>query len=131
MLSKVCCCGLMQDGTYGLDCRERCDCSHADGCHPSTGHCRCLTGWTGKELSLTLLTAIDPFSVSKQKKVRKVSKLLLAMKSVSLFFFNNNWRNYDLSRICKVTHCSGPRLLFEKVNFNGRNQTGRLAHALT
>lgn len=39
----------VQDGTYGLDCRERCDCSHADGCHPSTGHCRCLAGWTGKQ----------------------------------------------------------------------------------
>lgn len=37
-----------QDGTYGVDCRERCDCSHADGCHHATGHCRCLPGWTGE-----------------------------------------------------------------------------------
>ncbi|NXX69941.1 MEG10 protein, partial [Spizella passerina] len=36
-----------QDGTYGLGCAERCDCSHADGCHPATGHCRCLPGWSG------------------------------------------------------------------------------------
>lgn len=38
----------MQDGTYGLHCAERCDCSHADGCHPTTGHCRCLPGWSGE-----------------------------------------------------------------------------------
>ena len=37
-----------QDGTYGLTCAERCDCSHADGCHPTTGHCRCLPGWSGE-----------------------------------------------------------------------------------
>uniref|UniRef100_M3YKH0 Multiple EGF like domains 10 n=1 Tax=Mustela putorius furo TaxID=9669 RepID=M3YKH0_MUSPF len=34
------------DGTYGLNCAERCDCSHADGCHSTTGHCRCLPGWS-------------------------------------------------------------------------------------
>ncbi len=28
-------------------------------------------------------------------------------------------------------HCLGPQLLFEKVNFNGRNQIGRPAHTLT
>lgn len=39
----------LQDGTYGLDCRGRCDCSHSDGCHHSTGHCRCLPGWTGTQ----------------------------------------------------------------------------------
>lgn len=39
---------MLQDGTYGLECKERCDCSHADGCHHATGHCRCLAGWTGK-----------------------------------------------------------------------------------
>lgn len=38
---------LPQDGTYGMDCAERCDCSHADGCHPTTGYCRCLPGWSG------------------------------------------------------------------------------------
>ncbi|KAG8130776.1 hypothetical protein E2320_017501 [Naja naja] len=32
---------------YGLDCSERCDCSHGDGCHPVTGYCRCLPGWSG------------------------------------------------------------------------------------
>ncbi len=31
----------------------------------------------------------------------------------------------------KVTHSPGPRLLFEKINFNGRNQIGRPAHAFT
>ncbi|XP_077081450.1 uncharacterized protein LOC143735234 isoform X2 [Siphateles boraxobius] len=31
--------------------------------------------------------------------------------------------------MCKVTHCPGPRLLFAKVNFNGRNQIGRPIHA--
>lgn len=36
-----------QDGTFGLNCSERCDCSHADGCDPVTGHCCCLAGWTG------------------------------------------------------------------------------------
>lgn len=36
-----------QDGTFGLSCSERCDCSHADGCDPVTGHCCCLAGWTG------------------------------------------------------------------------------------
>lgn len=36
-----------QDGTFGLNCSERCDCSHADGCDPITGHCCCLAGWTG------------------------------------------------------------------------------------
>lgn len=45
--SRWCGCRL-QDGTYGQECRERCDCSHADGCHHSTGHCHCLTGWTGE-----------------------------------------------------------------------------------
>ncbi len=42
---------------------------------------------------------------------------MLAMKSVSLFFFNNNWRNSYLTCICKVTNCPGPWLLFENVNF--------------
>lgn len=37
-----------KDGTYGLNCSERCDCSHADGCDPVTGYCCCLAGWTGK-----------------------------------------------------------------------------------
>lgn len=36
-----------QDGTFGPNCSERCDCSHADGCDPVTGHCCCLAGWTG------------------------------------------------------------------------------------
>lgn len=48
ILAVGCC---LQDGTYGLECKERCDCSHADGCHHSTGHCHCLTGWTGKTLT--------------------------------------------------------------------------------
>lgn len=40
-----------QDGTYGLECRERCDCSHADGCDPTSGYCRCHPGWTGQRCS--------------------------------------------------------------------------------
>ncbi|CAF92982.1 unnamed protein product, partial [Tetraodon nigroviridis] len=36
------------DGSFGLDCRERCDCVNADGCDPVTGLCRCLAGWTGE-----------------------------------------------------------------------------------
>ncbi len=36
-----------------------------------------------------------------------------------------------LTCICKVTHCLAPRLLFENVNFNGRNQIVRPAHAFT
>ncbi len=58
------------------------------------------------------------------------ASLTLAVKLVSLFF-NNNWRNSDFTCICKVTHCPGPRLLFEKVNFNGQNQLGRPVHAFT
>ncbi len=65
------------------------------------------------------------------RKIPLTASLTLAMKSVSLFFFKNKWRNSDFTRICKVTHCPGPRLLFEKVNFNGRNQIGRPAHAFT
>ncbi|KAF3848711.1 hypothetical protein F7725_015208 [Dissostichus mawsoni] len=45
-----------QDGTYGLDCTERCDCSHADGCHHSTGiHCDsvCAEGRWGPNCSLS------------------------------------------------------------------------------
>lgn len=41
----------LQDGTYGLECRERCDCSHADGCDPTSGYCRCHPGWTGQRRS--------------------------------------------------------------------------------
>lgn len=40
-----------QDGTYGLECREHCDCSHADGCDPVSGSCRCYPGWTGESWS--------------------------------------------------------------------------------
>lgn len=50
---------LPQDGTYGLDCKERCDCSHADGCHHSTGHCHCLAGWTGKYIALLPVVGSD------------------------------------------------------------------------
>lgn len=39
---------LCQDGTYGLECRERCDCTHADGCDPVSGYCHCYPGWTGQ-----------------------------------------------------------------------------------
>lgn len=33
--------------------------------------------------------------------------------------------------MCKVTQCPGPRLLFPKVIFNGRNQIGRPVAAYT
>ena len=39
---------LRQEGSFGLDCRERCDCVNAAGCDPVTGLCRCLAGWTGE-----------------------------------------------------------------------------------
>ncbi len=88
------------------------------------------------------LANIDPLSVSKhcevflsvelrwRQKDPLTASLTVAMKFVSLFF-NNNWRNSEFTCICKVTHCPGPQLLFEKVNFNGQNQIGRPAHALT
>lgn len=40
---------LVQEGSYGLDCRESCDCVNADSCDPETGFCHCLAGWTGEE----------------------------------------------------------------------------------
>ncbi len=69
-------------------------------------------------------------SLGGSRKIPLTASLTLAMKSVSLFF-NNNWIISDFTYICKVTHCPGPRLLFEKVNFNARNQIGRPAHAFT
>ncbi len=56
------------------------------------------------------------------RKVPLTASLTLAVKFVSSFF-NNDWRKI-FTCICKVTHCPGPRLFFEKVNFNGRNQIG-------
>ncbi len=69
-------------------------------------------------------------SLAGGRKIPLTASLTLAIMSVSLFF-NNNWRNSDLTCICKVTHCLGPWLLFENVNFNGQNQIGRPAHAFT
>lgn len=37
-----------QEGSFGLNCGERCDCFNADGCDPVSGQCRCLAGWTGE-----------------------------------------------------------------------------------
>ncbi len=68
-------------------------------------------------------------SLGEGRKIPLNALLTLAVKFVC--FFNNNWRNSDFTCICKVTHCPGPWLLFEKVNFNGRNQIGRPARALT
>ncbi len=70
-------------------------------------------------------------SLAGGRKSPLTASLMLAVKFVSLFFFNNNWRNSEFTCICKVTHSPGPRLLFEKVNFKGRNQIGRPAHAFT
>lgn len=39
---------MLQNGTFGAGCAERCVCAHADGCDPVTGECHCLPGWTGK-----------------------------------------------------------------------------------
>lgn len=39
-----------------MDCAERCDCSHADGCHPTTGYCRCLPGWSGTKETIAKYT---------------------------------------------------------------------------
>lgn len=39
---------MLQNGTFGAGCGERCVCAHADGCDPVTGECHCLPGWTGK-----------------------------------------------------------------------------------
>ncbi|PIO38151.1 hypothetical protein AB205_0180310, partial [Aquarana catesbeiana] len=38
-------CPLTREEMYGLNCAEHCDCSHAEGCDPVTGHCHCLAGW--------------------------------------------------------------------------------------
>lgn len=37
-----------QEGSFGLNCAERCDCFNADGCDPVSGQCRCQAGWTGE-----------------------------------------------------------------------------------
>lgn len=41
-----------QEGSFGLNCAERCDCFNADGCDPVSGQCRCLAGWTGENIML-------------------------------------------------------------------------------
>ncbi len=86
---------------------------------------------------------IDPFSVSKHcdvflwgslaggRKSPLTASLTLSVKFVRLFLFSNYLRNSDLTCVCKVNHCPGPRLLFEKVNFNGCNQIGWPAHTFT
>ncbi len=76
------------------------------------------------------MTFFCGWSLAGVRNIPLTASLTLAVKFVNLFF-NNNWRNSDFTCICKVTHYSGLRLLFEKVNFNGRNQIGRPAHAFT
>lgn len=41
-----------QEGSFGLNCGERCDCFNADGCDPVSGQCRCLAGWAGENTSV-------------------------------------------------------------------------------
>ncbi len=89
------------------------------------------------------LSCIDPFSVSKhcdvflwaelrwwQKDPLTVS-LMLALKFVSLFFLTITGGIMNFSYICKVTHCLGLQLLFEKVNCKRLNQIGRPAQGFT
>ncbi len=87
-----------------------------------------------KAENLFLLVNIVTFfcgrSLAGGRKSPLTASLTLAMKSLSLFF-NNNWRNSDLTCLCKITHCPGLWLLFEKVNFlNGRSQIGSLTQSL-
>ncbi len=66
------------------------------------------------------------------RKSSLTASITLAVKFFSLFFlFYNNWRNSDFTCICKVTHSPEPRLLFENVNFYGRNQIGQSVQAFT
>ncbi len=47
------------------------------------------------------------------------------------FFLTITGGIMNFSYICKVTHCLGLQLLFEKVNCNGLNQIGRPAQGFT
>ncbi len=39
----------LQDNNWGSDCSEPCSCLNGGRCHPQTGACECLPGWTGPE----------------------------------------------------------------------------------
>lgn len=82
---------------------------------------------------------IDPFSVSGflmwlehrwRQKDSPDHFTNTSYKVYKLFLFNNDWRKSDFTCICKVIHCPGLRLLFEKVNFNGRKQIGVATRSL-
>lgn len=36
------------EGTFGKDCKEQCDCRNNGTCNPQSGQCRCSAGWTGE-----------------------------------------------------------------------------------
>ncbi|XP_053672173.1 uncharacterized protein LOC128722529 [Anopheles nili] len=37
-----------RNGTWGVNCRNRCHCQNYAHCDTKTGHCRCTEGWMGK-----------------------------------------------------------------------------------
>uniref|UniRef100_A0A1Y9J0J9 EMI domain-containing protein n=1 Tax=Anopheles quadriannulatus TaxID=34691 RepID=A0A1Y9J0J9_ANOQN len=37
-----------RNGTWGVNCRNRCHCQNYSHCDTKTGHCRCNEGWMGK-----------------------------------------------------------------------------------
>ncbi|KFB53705.1 hypothetical protein ZHAS_00022081 [Anopheles sinensis] len=37
-----------KNGTWGVNCRNRCHCQNYAHCDTKTGHCRCTDGWMGK-----------------------------------------------------------------------------------
>ncbi|XP_053663400.1 laminin subunit beta-1-like [Anopheles marshallii] len=37
-----------RNGTWGVNCRNRCHCQNFAHCDTKTGHCRCTEGWMGK-----------------------------------------------------------------------------------
>uniref|UniRef100_A0AAG5DVY1 EMI domain-containing protein n=1 Tax=Anopheles atroparvus TaxID=41427 RepID=A0AAG5DVY1_ANOAO len=37
-----------KNGTWGVNCRNRCHCQNYSHCDTRTGHCRCTEGWMGK-----------------------------------------------------------------------------------
>lgn len=68
----------LQDGTFGLNCSEHCDCSHANGCDPVTGHCCCLAGWTGNAISFPPTDLCPAYSLSHSRLPATPSAVLCA-----------------------------------------------------
>lgn len=36
-------------GSFGKDCKEKCECLNSGSCHPTTGECYCAPGWIGSK----------------------------------------------------------------------------------